>query len=147
MTKIRRLCFATGSLALALSLLPVTADAAETVTSPPTDTYQVLTTEVEAHLPDGTSTDVYRFDPGVFVARQGDTVVLKIHGVKGQSHPVVLEGYDVQGVVEKNQTLTLQIHADKPGLHRLVCTAHADMAHGGPMEGYLFVIPTGTASK
>lgn len=140
-------CSAAVAAALALTALPLSAEAAETPVSKTTDTYQILTNEIEAKQPDGTSTDLYRFDPGVYVANQGDEVVLKIHGVKGKAHPVVLEGYNVGGVVKKGQTLTLEFRADKPGLYRLICTAHPDLAHGGPMEGYLFVVPARSASK
>jgi plastocyanin len=104
-------------------------------------TYQVVTNEIEAKAEDGTQREIYRFDPAVFVANQGDDVVLKIHGVKGHSHPVTLEGYGLHGVIERNQTLMLHVHADRPGMFRLICTTHADLAHEGPMEGYLIVVP------
>lgn len=115
--------------------------AAATDSHPTTKTYQVVTNEIVGKSADGKETEVYRFDPAVFVANQGDDVTIKIHGLKGHTHPVVLEGYGVRGVVERNQTLTLHVHADKPGMFRLICTTHADRAHEGPMEGYLVVVP------
>ncbi len=134
---------AIGCIAALTCVWTLTPEAAQAATKPAvkTDTYQIVTNEIEAKLPNGQMHDLYQFNPAVYVANQGDDVVLKIHGVKGKSHPVVLEGYGVTGVIERNQTLTLHIHADKPGLFRLICTTHADLAHGGPMEGYLFVVP------
>lgn len=105
-------------------------------------TYQIVTNEIKAKQSDGTVVEVYRFDPGVFVVPQGTDVSLQIRGLKGHLHAVVLEGYDVRGVVRRNQTTTLHIHADKAGVYRLRCTTHADAAHEGPMEGYLVVLPS-----
>jgi plastocyanin len=116
-------------------------ESAFAATTTETVTYQVVTNEIEAKAADGTQREVYRFDPAVFVANQGDDVVLKIHGLKGHSHPVTLEGYGLHGVIERNQTLRLHVHADKAGMFRLICTTHADLAHEGPMEGYLIVVP------
>ncbi|MCL6633062.1 MAG: hypothetical protein K6T63_10570 [Alicyclobacillus herbarius] len=103
--------------------------------------YQVVTDEIRAKQADGSVKEVYRFDPGVYVVNQGDTVDLRIRGLKGHTHPVYLEHYNVQGVVQRNQVLSLQFHADKPGVFRLICTSHQDAAHEGPMEGYLVVVP------
>ncbi|WDL95715.1 hypothetical protein [Alicyclobacillus sp. ALC3] len=115
--------------------------ASSTTVDGQTVTYQIVTNEIKARQADGSNVEVYRFDPGVFVVRQGDTVNLRIRGVKGHDHPVVLEGYNVRGVVHRNQTTTLSFRADKVGIYRLICTIHADAAHEGPMEGYLVVVP------
>ena len=106
-----------------------------------TVTYQIVTNEIAAKQTDGSKVEVYRFDPGVWVVNEGDDVVLKIRGVKGHDHPVVLEGYQVNGVVHRNQTTDLRLKANKPGMFHLICTSHADAAHNGPMEGYLIVVP------
>lgn len=103
--------------------------------------YHIVTNEVSAKQKDGSEVEVYRFDPGVFVASQGDDVKLEIRGVKGHDHPVVLKGYGVSGTVHRNQTLDLHFRADKPGIFPLVCTLHPDAQHQGPMEGYLVVVP------
>jgi plastocyanin len=106
-----------------------------------TRTYQVVTNEIAAKQKDGSTIEVYRFDPAVYVAGQGDDVVIKIRGLKGQDHPVELEGYGIQGVVHRNQVTTIKLKAHKAGFFRLICTAHADAAHEGPMEAYLVVTP------
>lgn len=106
-----------------------------------TVTYQIVTNEIKAQQADGSKVEVYRFDPSVYVVRQGDQVNLKIHGLKGHNHPVLLEGYNLHDVVRRNQTVTLSFRADKVGTYRLICTAHANAAHEGPMEGYLVVVP------
>jgi plastocyanin len=104
-------------------------------------TYQIVTNEIAAKQPDGRVIEVYRFDPSVYVVNQGDEVELRIRGLKGRDHPVVLEGYGLRGVVRKNQVLTLRLRAERAGIFRLVCTSHADAEHEGPMEGYLVVVP------
>jgi plastocyanin len=106
-----------------------------------TVTYQIVTNEIKAKQTDGSNVEVYRFDPGVYVVRQGDQVNLRIYGLNGHNHPVLLEGYNVQAVVHRNQTTTLSFRATKTGTYRLICTSHMDAAHEGPMEGYLVVMP------
>ncbi|MBX5437662.1 MAG: transcriptional regulator [Alicyclobacillaceae bacterium] len=103
--------------------------------------YQIVTNEIKAKQTQGPDVEVYRFDPGVFVVHEGDQVELAIRGLKGHDHPVVLEGYGVRGVIHRNQMTTLRFRATRPGVFRLICTAHADAAHEGPMEGYLIVLP------
>lgn len=108
---------------------------------PPHVTYQIVTNEIQTKLPTGKTMEVYRFDPGVFVVEQGTNVELKLIGVKGHDHPVTLEGYNVSGTIKKNTATSLKFTADKPGVFRLICVAHADVEHQGPMEGYLVVVP------
>ncbi len=103
--------------------------------------YQVLTNEIAAKQTDGSTTEVYRLDPAVYVAAEGDDVTLRIRGLKGHDHPLVLEGYNLHTVVHRNEVTTLHFKATKPGFFRIICTAHADANHEGPMEGYLLVIP------
>jgi plastocyanin len=103
--------------------------------------YQVMTNEIATEMPSGQEIEVYRFDPGVFVVDQGDEVVLKFYGLKGHEHPIVLDGYNVHAVIRKNELTALTFKADKPGLFRLWCTAHPDVFHNGPMEGYVVVLP------
>jgi hypothetical protein len=104
-----------------------------------TITYQIVTNEISAKDPDGSKTEVYRFDPAIYPVFQGDDVVLQIYGVKGHDHPILLEGYNIRGVIHRHQLTTLRFHADKLGVFRLICLAHPDMAHHGPMEAYVIV--------
>ncbi len=103
--------------------------------------YQIVTNEIAAKQKDGTKVEVYRFDPAVYVAQEGDDVVLTFRGVKGHDHPIVLEGYNLKNVIHRNQVTTLKFKADKPGFFKLICTAHPDASHEGPMEAYLVVTP------
>lgn len=121
--------------ALAPFFAPVQHASAETVT------YQVVTNEITANQKNGDKTEVYRFDPAVYVVHQGDDVVLSIRGVKGHDHPISLEGYQIHDVVHRNEVTTVKFKADKAGFFRLICTAHADSSHEGPMEAYLVVTP------
>ena len=107
--------------------------------------YQVVTDEIAAKQTDGSTTEVYRFDPAVYVATQGDDVTLKVRGLKGHDHPLVLEGYDIHAVVHRNEVTTIHLKATKAGFFRLICTAHADANHEGPMEAYLLVVPAQAA--
>lgn len=104
-----------------------------------TVTYQVVTNEISAKDPDGSKTEVYRFDPAVYPVTQGDDVVLQLYGLKGHDHPVVLEGYNIRGVIHRHQMTTLKFRATKTGVFRLQCLAHMDVAHHGPMEAYVVV--------
>lgn len=122
------------TVALAGSVFPAVAHADEV-------SYSVVTNEIKAKQTDGQAKEVYRFDPAVYVANEGDDVTLRFYGLKGHDHPIYLEGYDVRDVIHRNQVTTMKFHADKPGFYRLVCTAHKDAAHKGPMEAYVVVIP------
>jgi plastocyanin len=104
-------------------------------------TYQIMTNEIKAKQPDGKEKEVYRFDPSIYVVRKGDGVTLKFWGLKGHDHPITLEGYNIHSVIHKNEATTMAFQANQVGTFRLICTAHADFAHDGPMEGYLVVLP------
>lgn len=106
-----------------------------------TVTYQIVTNEISAQQKDGAKTEVYRFDPAVYVVQQGDDVVLNILGLKGHDHPIVLQGYDIHDVIHRNQVTTLRFRANKAGFFQLICTSHADAQHEGPMEAYVVVLP------
>jgi len=127
-------------------LIGVTAVSAMAVTSAPTAhadvvKYEMVTNEISAIQKDGSKVEVYRFDPGVVAVQQGDDVTLRIRGVKGHDHPIVLEGYGLQAVVHRNEVTTLHFQANRPGVFQLICTAHADEKHSGPMIGYILVVP------
>lgn len=128
-----------GFSALSWAIAPLEASAAPV-------TYQVVTDEIKADQGKGKVVEVYRFDPSVYVVNQGDDVTLRFRGVKGHDHPIELEGYHLKGVIHRNEVTTLNFKASKPGFYRLVCTAHADANHDGPMEAYLVVVP-GKVSK
>lgn len=91
--------------------------------------------------PDDTGTwtvETYRWLPGEITVVQGDEVTLEILGINGTSHPTVLEGYDLSFDVQRGKLTTVTFTADKPGIFRFVCSAHAPS-----MTGTLVVLPAG----
>jgi len=99
----------------------------------------MVTVEYAARLPDGKEIEVYRWDPGTIFVKEGETVELRILGVNGDRHPFRIEGLDVRGEVVKGRETVVTFRADKEGIYRIICPVHADLAHGGPMIGYLVV--------
>lgn len=103
-------------------------------------TVHIVTGEFASRLPDGKEIEAYRWDPGTVVVRKGDRVTLHFHGVNGAKHPFEIRGYNVRGTVEKGKQTTVQFVADRAGIFEIVCLAHPDGAHNGPMVGYLHVL-------
>lgn len=99
----------------------------------------MVTGEFKATPPDGQSLEAYRWDPGTIVVRKGEKVKLSIRGVNGASHPFIIEGLGVKGEVRQGQETTVSFQADKAGTYRIICLTHPDMAHNGPMIGYIVV--------
>jgi hypothetical protein len=57
----------------------------------------IVTNEIKWTSPDGKQEiETYRWDPGTLVAHQGDSVVIEFYGVKGESHPFVIDGYNLK---------------------------------------------------
>ncbi|MCD1261103.1 cupredoxin domain-containing protein [Paenibacillus athensensis] len=102
-------------------------------------TIQMVTGEFSSKTSDGREIEAYRWDPGTVVVNKGETVNLHIYGVNGDSHPFVIEGLNVKGEVKKGQETVVTFTADKAGTYRIICLTHADMAHNGPMVGYIVV--------
>jgi hypothetical protein len=89
--------------------------------------------------PDDTGTwtvETYRWLPGEITVVEGDKVTLEILGVNGDSHPTVLEGYDLAFDVKRGQLTNVTFVADKPGIFRFVCSVHTPS-----MTGTLVVLP------
>lgn len=84
--------------------------------------------------------EAYRWDPGTIVVREGEEVVLKIYGVNGERHPFEIRGLDVKGEVVKGKETTVSFKTNKAGVYELVCLAHPDIQHNGPMIGYIVVV-------
>ena len=80
----------------------------------------------------------YRWDPGTIVVEKGDQVVLHFYGVQGMFHPFEI-GLGVKGEVKKGMVTTVSFTPEEEGTYEIVCSAHADMEHQGPMFGYLIV--------
>ncbi|MFC4769186.1 hypothetical protein [Effusibacillus consociatus] len=102
----------------------------------------MVTNEIKWSSQDGKQMiEAYRWDPGFIVVNQGDRVVLEFYGVKGESHPFVIEGYNLKGHVGRGKIETVSFHADKPGTFQIRCLTHLDPKTHGPMVANLVVLP------
>jgi plastocyanin len=79
----------------------------------------------------------YAWSPSVVVVQQGDRVTLKIFGVNGDTHPSMIEGYNIAFTVTRGRLTEVSFVADKAGVFRIICTTH--LPH---MVGYLIVLPS-----
>jgi len=103
-------------------------------------TIQLVTGEFKSAGPDGKEIEAYRWDPGTVVVKKGELIKLSIYGVNGASHPFIIEGLGVKGEVKKGKETVVSFRADKPGTYRIICLTHPDIAHNGPMVGYIVVV-------
>lgn len=107
-----------------------------------TEKVSIVTNEIKWTSPDGKKEiEAYRWDPGTIVVHQDETVALEFYGIKGESHPFKIEGYNLSGKVERGKVETVTFVADKPGNFQIVCLTHPDMKHNGPMIANLVVLP------
>ncbi|WP_079913569.1 cupredoxin domain-containing protein [Paenibacillus sp. 32352] len=104
-----------------------------------TRTIHLVTGEFKSTDANGKTIEAYRWDPGTIHVRQGENINLSIFGVNGASHPFIIDGLNVKGEVKKGKETVVSFHADKPGTYRIVCLSHPDIAHNGPMVGYIIV--------
>ncbi|WP_235941516.1 cupredoxin domain-containing protein [Paenibacillus puerhi] len=102
-------------------------------------TLHMVTGEFKSTDKNGGEIEAYRWDPGTVYVKRGDHVRLTIRGINGASHPFVIEGLNIKGEVKKGQETVVTFHADQSGIYRLICLAHPDAAHNGPMIGYVVV--------
>jgi heme/copper-type cytochrome/quinol oxidase subunit 2 len=87
----------------------------------------------------GKEIEVYRWDPGTIAVKKGESIELRILGVNGDHHSFVLEGLNVKGEVLKGKETIVRFIAEEEGTYRMICINHSDMAHQGPMIGYIVV--------
>lgn len=82
----------------------------------------------------------YRFEPGFFVAKKGERIVLEIAGINGALHDGSLispSGAEVRSFVTTRGRLTLvRFRASQVGIWRLVCSTHPPA-----MEANILVLP------
>jgi plastocyanin len=102
-------------------------------------TIHLVTGEFSSKLSDGKEIEAYRWDPGTIYVRKGEKINLSIYGVNGESHPFLIEGLNVRGEVKKGKETVVSFQADKEGIYRIICLTHPDIAHHGPMIGYIVV--------
>ncbi|MBW5449410.1 hypothetical protein GE107_25620 [Cohnella sp. CFH 77786] len=101
--------------------------------------FQLVTGEFRATSSSGKELESYRWDPGTIVVQKNRPVELRISGINGQSHPFVIEGLNVKGVVNKGKTAIVRFTPTEAGIYPIVCQTHDVPANGGPMVGYLVV--------
>ncbi|CAG7628210.1 hypothetical protein PAESOLCIP111_02996 [Paenibacillus solanacearum] len=102
-------------------------------------TIHLVTGEFKSTGPDGSTIEAYRWDPGTVYVKKGERIRLSIFGVNGASHPFIIDGLNIKGEVKKGQETVVSFRADRPGIYRIICLTHPDIAHHGPMVGYLVV--------
>jgi len=104
-----------------------------------TAVFHLVTGEFSSSGPDGRKIEVYRWDPGHIVVSRGQPVELQITGVNGGSHPFVIEGLGVRGIVRKGETTVVRFTPEHAGTYPIICLTHRDLEQNGPMVGYITV--------
>ncbi|TXK81037.1 hypothetical protein FU659_17095 [Paenibacillus sp. N3.4] len=102
-------------------------------------TIHMVVGEFTSKTKDGKTIEAYRFDPGTIVVQKGEPIKLIIYGVNGDSHPFLIEGLNLSGEIKKGKEAVVNFTANQKGTYRIICMAHADISHGGPMIGYIVV--------
>jgi plastocyanin len=79
----------------------------------------------------------YSFNPAVIVVNQGDKVTLRMFGVNGDVHTIIIEHYlPTPQTLNRGRFLDISFTADRPGTFQLICTNHEP-----GMRGWLIVLP------
>lgn len=78
----------------------------------------------------------YRWEPATVVVFKGDEVTLKILGVNGDVHDVIIEGLGQAFTVKRGEVITVTFTADKVGTFRMICNNHLPT-----MVGHIVVLP------
>lgn len=99
----------------------------------------MVTGEFKSTTEDGQEIEAYRWDPGTIYVPKDESVTLSIWGVNGKEHPFYIEGTNIKGIVKKGKETVLDLRFNKEGVYRLICTAHSDVHHNGPMIAYIVV--------
>ncbi|EGK13588.1 cupredoxin domain-containing protein [Kroppenstedtia eburnea] len=110
--------------------------------TPEERTFHLVTTEYKAQL-DGKEIEVYRWNPGSLVVREGDRVHLVLHGIHGKSHRFSLKEFGIEGTVNKGKQTKVSFTADRPGTYELICHDHLTPQSHGPMVAYITVLEKG----
>lgn len=100
---------------------------------------QLVTGEFKAKTAEGKKIESYRWDPGTIFVSEGEKIRLKILGVNGREHPFKIEGTNIKGIVKQNEETVIPLQFNEEGVYRLICLAHPDKDHSGPMIAYIIV--------
>jgi plastocyanin len=102
-------------------------------------TIHMVVGEFKSTTADGKTIEAYRWDPGTIAVKKGEHIKLSILGINGESHPFFIEGLNISGEIKKGKETIVHFNANQAGTYRLICMTHTDMAHNGPMIGYIEV--------
>lgn len=81
--------------------------------------------------------NAYAWAPDTITVVEGDKVTLNIVGINGGSgHASSIEGHVEKFDVKRGELTTLNFTAGKPGIYKIICTAHAPN-----MVGHMVVLP------
>ena len=79
----------------------------------------------------------YEFDPGVITVKRGEKVRLLITATD-RDHGIQIKDYDINQVLKKGATATVEFTADKAGTFEFKCSVYCGMGHR-KMKGKLVV--------
>ncbi|MDP4163424.1 MAG: hypothetical protein Q8906_05675 [Bacillota bacterium] len=99
----------------------------------------MVTGEYKSNLKNGKQIEAYRWDPGTIFLKRNEKVQLSVYGVNGMEHPFYIEGTSIKGTIRKGEELVVPLQFNKEGTYRLICQAHSDKEHNGPMIAYIVV--------
>jgi heme/copper-type cytochrome/quinol oxidase subunit 2 len=99
----------------------------------------MVTVEYKSKKKNGEEIEVYRWDPGTINIHKGEKVRLYISGINGEEHPFFIEGTDIKGTVKKGEETVVPLQINKKGTYRLICEAHSNREHNGPMIADIIV--------
>jgi plastocyanin len=86
--------------------------------------------EFDPENPDKWQVGTYMYSPGAMSVVQGDQVTLRIFGVNGDEHTMLVQAPDGSTVVEsftinRGREDTVNFTADQTGHYKIVCMSHA----------------------
>src|SRR5579872_3596473 len=79
----------------------------------------------------------YEFDPSTITVKNGEKVRLFITAID-RDHGIKIQGYDINQVLKKGSTATIEFTADKAGTFEFKCSVYCGMGHR-KMKGKLVV--------
>ena len=79
----------------------------------------------------------FAFDPSVITVKKGEKVRLLITATD-RDHGIKIQGYDIDQVLKKGQTETIEFTANKAGTFEFKCSVYCGMGHR-KMKGKLVV--------
>ena len=79
----------------------------------------------------------YEFDPSVITVKKGEKVRLFITATD-RDHGINIQGYDIDQVLKKGATATIEFTASKAGTFEFKCSVYCGMGHH-KMKGKLVV--------